>query len=140
MKIGITGTRSDPTIFQLKQVILTLVDLKAEFHDIEFHHGDCVGVDTTFAKIASDIGYRTICHTPIQNALRGDFVSDEYREPLTYFARNRNIVNECNFLMVVPYQMEHQDHGGTWYTHDFAVKKKKPYKIFWPEDNRHEQF
>jgi hypothetical protein len=104
------------------------------FDRVEFHHGDCVGVDTEAANMAFDLGYYTVSHSPLKDDLIGDFISDEYRKSLTYFARNRNIVDECDFLLVVPYQMEHQKHGGTWYTHDYAVKKTKPFKILWPED------
>jgi hypothetical protein len=42
---------------------------------------------------------------------------------LTHFARNRNIVDASDILIVIPYQDEWQPSGGTWYTHDYAVKK-----------------
>jgi hypothetical protein len=74
--------------------------------------------------------------TPINNDLRAFYEGGDERQqtrtPTTYFARNRNIVDECDILLVVPFRMEHSDSGGTWYTYDYAVKKDKMIKIFWP--------
>ena len=98
----------------------------------ELHHGDCVGVDVEVAEIAASLGYKTVCHPPSKNDLRAFHKSDEFRTPLSYFARNRNIVDETDKLLVVPYQDAWQPNGGTWYTHDYAKKKKKPYEVFYP--------
>ena len=130
MKIGVTGTRSGMNPIQTEKVLDFLKNLFV--HGSQLHHGDCVGVDVEVAKIAKSLGYRIVCHPPIKNDLRGYFESDEYREPLSYFARNRNIVDETNLLIVVPYQNEHQNNGGTWYTHDYGLKKKKRVEIFYP--------
>jgi hypothetical protein len=99
----------------------------------ELHHGDCHGVDVEAAIIAKKLGYRIVSHPPIKEDLQAFYQSHEYREPLSYFARNRNIVNETDYLLVVPYQMEWQSNGGTWYTHDYAKKVGKPIIMFWPE-------
>lgn len=128
MKIGVTGTRSGMTEEQLGAIELFL-----RSHTGELHHGDCVGVDVEVAELAKELGYRTVCHPPIKDELRANHASDEVREPLSYFARNRKIVDECDLLLVVPYQKTHQTHGGTWYTHDYAVKKGKPVLIFYGE-------
>lgn len=128
MKIGVTGTRSGMTAKQRKEV----TDFLTCVGGGEFHHGDCVGVDVEAAEIAASLGYKIVCHPPIKKDLRAYHASDEFREPLTYFARNRNIVDETDKLLVVPYQDEWQSSGGTWYTHDYAKKKKKPYEVMWP--------
>ena len=130
MKIGITGTRSGMNDRQM----IALIDLLESYYvdGIEFHHGDCIGVDLEAAVIAKETKYRVICHPPIKDELRAYHESDETRSPLSYFARNRNIVNETDLLVVVPYQNEHQDHGGTWYTHDYALKVGKPVFVIYP--------
>lgn len=128
LKIGVTGTRSGMTKYQREQVEKFLSERTGELH-----HGDCHGVDVEAAIIAKKLGYRIVGHLPVKDDLRAFYESHEYREPLSYFARNRNIVNETDYLLVVPYQMEWQNNGGTWYTHDYAKKVGKPIIMFWPE-------
>lgn len=128
LKVGVTGTRSGMTGHQRNEIAKFLGERIGELH-----HGDCVGVDVEVAGIAKDLGYRIVCHPPIIPEFQGNFPSDETRELFSYFARNRNIVNETDVLLVVPYQMEWQSNGGTWYTHDYAKKVGKPIYIFWPE-------
>ena len=50
---------------------------------------------------------------------RAWFQSDETRAPKSYFARNRDIVEECDVLIGCPSQTRHM-YGGTWYTIDHA--------------------
>lgn len=128
MKIGVTGTRSGMNDYQLMQVVNFLKEMKGS----ELHHGDCVGVDIQVARIAKYLGYKIICHPPIKNELRAYHDSDEIHEPLSYFARNRNIVDATDLLMVVPFQNEWQSSGGTWYTHDYALKGGKRIEVFYP--------
>lgn len=132
-KIGVTGTRSGMNEYQRKALHKLLLGIAALFEDKEFHHGDCVGVDIEAATIAKDLGFKIICHPPIKQELVGNFPSDEYREPLSYFARNRKIVDETSFLFVVPIQTEWTNHGGTWYTHDYAFKLGKAFSIVYPD-------
>ena len=129
MKIGITGTRSGCNELQFREVKNFLSNFPK---GTEFHHGDCVGVDVEVAQIAKDLGFYIVCHPPEKDDLRGFFPYDETRKPLSYFARNRNIVDETDILMVVPVQNEWQPNGGTWYTYDYADKKKKSIGMFWP--------
>lgn len=132
LHIGITGTRNGFNERQLE-----------EFHDFikgafepgaVFHHGDCIGVDVEAAWVAREVGYYIVGHPPIKKELRGYFDDDETREPKNYFARNRDIVDASFAMAVVPWQMAHASSGGTWYTHDYADKNKKPIVICWPEE------
>lgn len=130
MKVGITGTREGATAYQLREIRLVLSALKGT----EFHHGDCLGVDEQAAKIAKEIGYKIVCHPPTSDYLRAHFAYDECRESAGYLKRDRAIVDECEVLIVVPLHTEWQPKGGTWYTHDYAVKRNKPFMIIWPEE------
>jgi len=130
MRVGVTGTRSGMTNLQRFLVAGLLESLAGA----ELHHGDCVGVDAQVAQLARDLGYKIVCHPPEKQDLRAFEPADEMREPISYFRRNRNIVDECDVLIVVPYQNSHQSSGGTWYTHDYAQKKNKPLHIIWPQD------
>ena len=132
MKVGVTGTREGATEYQLNELRSVLADLKGT----EFHHGDCKGVDEQAAQIAQELGYKIVCHPPESDYLRAYFSYDETREPAGYLKRDRAIVFECDILLVVPLQMEWQPKGGTWYTHDYAVKTNKPYSVIWPEEKK----
>jgi hypothetical protein len=133
MKIGITGTREGMNEHQAQRVrrILTMVIEKGP---AEFHHGDCAGVDVEAAAIARELGFRIVCHPPKSDNLRGFFPSDESRRPLGYLARDRNIVDETQCLIVVPLQDKWQPKGGTWYTNDYAEKQLKPRVIVYPRN------
>lgn len=131
MKIGVTGTRSgmNETQFAEVQTYLSQFDPATT----ELHHGDCVGVDAEVAVLAKSFGMRVVCHPPEKDDLRAFVESDESKTPLSYFARNRNIVDETDQLLVVPYQDKHQPNGGTWYTHDYAKKKGKNTIVVFPK-------
>ena len=130
MKIGVTGTREGATSEQLNALTAYLVSLT---NTAELHHGDCTGVDVEIAAIAKNLGLRIVCHPPKSSETQGHFGGDEIRSPRGYLERDRNIVNETELLLVVPLHNQWQPKGGTWYTHDYAVKTGKPVKIFWPD-------
>jgi hypothetical protein len=103
---------------------------------LEFHHGNCDGVDAQAAEIAKYLGIKTVAH-PGRAAdgntdLTSDFVSDETRETFTHFKRNRNIVDEVGFLFVIPRENTPQSKGGTWYTYDYAMKHGKALTVIYP--------
>lgn len=130
MKIGVTGTREGATDAQLDALISYFESVKCAF---ELHHGDCLGVDVEVAAIARNYQGRIVCHPPSKTEMQGYYGGDEVRKPKGYLERDRNIVNETELLLVVPLHTEWQPKGGTWYTHDHAVKTGKPVKIFWPD-------
>lgn len=129
MKVGVSGTREGANDKQLA-AITAMINRIGPGH--ELHHGDCKGVDEQVAKIARDAGWRIVCHPPESDYLRAFFPSDEVRVPAGYLKRDRAIVDETEFLIVVPLQDSWQPKGGTWYTHDYAVKTNKPLEIFYP--------
>lgn len=136
MKIGITGTREGMSLFQLDALtkMLDIINYNCRVNDIkpEFHHGDCKGVDEQGAKIAKELGYTIVSHPPESDYLRAYFESHESKAPAGYLQRDRNIVDECDLLIVVPLQMTWQPKGGTWYTHDYAKKINKPFNVIYP--------
>ena len=128
-KIGITGTRSGGTLPQLGSLANLLQGIVTRESTIELHHGDCEGVDVQAAIFASKMGIHTVCHPPVDESHRANHESDTILPQQTHFARNRNIVDTCDLLIVIPYQDEWQSLGGTWYTHDYAIKKGVPVMI-----------
>jgi len=129
MKIGVTGTREGATDAQLMRVISFMESLGSGH---ELHHGDCEGVDVQVAAAAKALGWRIVCHPPKSTETQGHFGGDEVREPLGYLHRDRNIVDETVMLLVVPLQNKWQPKGGTWYTHDYAVKQLRVVHVFYP--------
>jgi len=128
MKIGFTGTRNGMTDKQ-KSAFQALI---AMFKPIEFHHGDCIGADAEAHDMAEK-HCAVIIHPPIDEALRARKAARVYCPQKTHFARNRDIVNDTELLIATPMQAEHQTHGGTWYTIDYARKKGKPVTVINPD-------
>ena len=129
MRIGVTGTREGANEFQLLKIVEFMESLGAGH---ELHHGDCSGVDVQVAAAARELGWRIVCHPPKSTETQGYFGGDEVRQPLGYLQRDRNIVDETDMLIVAPLQNTWQPKGGTWYTHDYAVKKGKIVHLFYP--------
>lgn len=130
MKIGFTGTRDGMTREQVSALnaLLPIADPSSEFH-----HGDCLGADAEAHDIATGCGCRTVSHPPIKDALRAFKKADEYRDPKSYFARNRDIVEETDYLIAAPKEFAEQVKGGTWYTVRFARENDKRVLIIRPD-------
>lgn len=121
--IGYTGTRdgmSEPQHGVIKKLLGACVA------PVTGHHGDCVGGDAEFHAICKDLGFRTVLHLPVDPAHRAFCVADEYRDPLTYLKRNREIVHECRIMFAAPPTMEELSRGGTWYTVRYTRKFHVP--------------
>lgn len=132
--LGITGTRNGMTKEQQASFEL-LVESLLKTHPtlINFHQGQCIGVDVEAANYLHTKNLTIISHSPIKVDLIGESHVDISMEPQGYFQRNRNIVDSSQIMIVVPYTNEHQSFGGTWYTHDYAVKRKKIVYVIYPE-------
>lgn len=132
MIVGITGTRFGCKDAQLDSLQGLLIQLAPT----EFHHGDCVGVDDEGANTIKTLNMDCdiICHPPVDTTHRANNPhSTKVLPAKTHFARNRDIVDSCEVLIVCPFQPEHQSSGGTWYTYDYAMKHKKPTIVIWPD-------
>lgn len=129
MKIGFTGTREGMTQAQfdvVRDYILRHVPEKV-------HNGDCVGADADFHKICLEAGVRTKGHPPKNDEYRAFNEYDEMAPEKSYYARNRDIVNESEILIVCPKEMSVQPKGGTWYTYGYGKMQKTKIIIVWPD-------
>lgn len=134
MIIGFTGSRHGMTDYQavIFEGFIGKVD--------SFHHGGCQGCDVQAARIVSKaflIKPRIVCHPgPVNDPCQEESgVDDEKREPKTHFARNRDIVNECDELIATPNYMDSitpDTRGGTAYTVNYARKVGKRVTIILP--------
>jgi len=124
-KIGFTGSRrgmSDKQRHTLSKLIR-----EAKDSITEFHHGDCVGADRqahdTVRRICSNV--KIVVHPPTIDTFRAHTIGSEYRKPLPYLCRNREILNESDLLIAAPFTDIEQQQSGTWYTVRHAKQKKK---------------
>lgn len=147
MKIGFTGTRKPLNDLQ-KESLWKVLNTYSEIES--YHHGDCLGADAEFhyqvwtraliiaqnSKCSTKIA-TIVIHPPIDPKEQA-FCYDKYsvyafktslevREPKTYLARNRDIVDETDLLIGIPPTFEAKDalRSGTWYTIRYAMKKDK---------------
>lgn len=138
MILGFTGTRRGMTESQQETFCRLLCELPGL---TEFHHGDCLGADDEAVDFVRELNIEDHehsiaihCHPPKDETHRAfNPHHDVLHEPLTHFARNRAIVAACDLLIACPCEMEHQSRGGTWMTHDHAIKKGKRVIVVWPD-------
>ena len=112
MKVGFTGTQLGMSQHQKEQFILLLQDMGMT----EFHHGDCIGADAEAHDIVREFfpNVRIIGHLPKYKNKQAFKKCDEYRDPLDYLVRDRNIVNETEFLFGAPKTDEEELRSGSW--------------------------
>jgi hypothetical protein len=135
MKIGFTGTRNGMTP-QQKDAITRLEVFTTAVS--EAHHGDCPGSDADFHHFIREIdqGIRIIhpgfaASHPDDTTLRAFCEGDYTSEPKSFFARNRDIVDETDMLIATP--ATKKETGGTWYTINYSRKQKKHRLIVYPD-------
>lgn len=127
MKIGFTGTREGMSQSQKEQFVLKCDELGIT----EFHHGDCEGGDAE----AHDIVREFFPHVwievyPPKSTYRQAFKKgDKHHPPEDYIPRDRNIVDNTEFLIGAPLQDKEKVRSGTWTTIRHARRTTKPHEI-----------
>lgn len=129
MKVGFTGTQRGMSNKQAWEFFNQLVLLMPS----EFHHGDCVGSDAEAHKKARHLMARIIKHPPENKRKQAFMLADESRPYAPYLVRNKNIVNETQFLIVTPGEMEEKLRSGTWSTVRYARKLGHEIRIIFPD-------
>lgn len=142
-KIGFTGTREGMTVRQGHSFVSTLLEF-TKGGEFEFHHGDCIGADDDAqflieydGRLAKSV-FRIVIHPghsafdATNDSKRANNRADEIRESKTHFARNRDIVQETDLLIVCSVSNPIPRTGGTRYTYDYAKKLKKNIIVIYP--------
>lgn len=131
-KVGFTGTRQGMTNLQKAVVIDLLFKTQTEVA----HHGGCIGADIDFDEICWTFRPRSIITVIHPSNLRNQqgrwrIASYAYPEkpPLD---RNKDIVNESDFLIATPKEYKEILRSGTWATIRYARKQKKPLYTIYP--------
>lgn len=141
--VGFTGTRLGMTPIQkgaVKRVLesiithgsVSFVDDVEKQYVVIAHHGDCVGADEDFHKIAEKLQVKKIVIHPAEDEKLRAFCQSEFIEAKAPFLkRNRNIVDKCGILIATPSSEKMFIRGGTWSTIRYAQQQgKRVVKIF----------
>lgn len=139
VSVGFTGTAAGMTGPQAIAVALALAWLRADAR--EFHHGICIGADTTAANLAKDLGYE--CHgwpgrpegDPGRSAtapvdVLHDLIGGERRD--RELVRNRELAAR-HVLLAAPRQPRMVLRSGTWATIRYAHRMLRPVLLALPD-------
>lgn len=131
-RAGFSGTRRGMTAEQSATLRKVLRRLRTGC-EVDFHHGDCVGADEQSHRIAGELGCKRIVHPPTNNALRAFCKGEETRGPKEYHARNRDIVEEGDDLLIACPFSATDETGGTWHAIHHARAKKVKINVINPD-------
>lgn len=120
MIFGFTGTQSGMSDLQKRRVTKLL---QASFIEA-VHHGDCIGADSDFHKIASLFELNIVMHPPINSSKRA-FCGGNVLASKEYLERNNDIVAACDVLIAAPKTEKEELRSGTWATIRYARKLGK---------------
>jgi hypothetical protein len=105
---------------------------------LEAYHGDCPGSDADFHHLIREIDPAIrIIHPGFpanhsdDTTLRAFCEGDHTSEAKSFFARNRDIVDETDLLIATP--TTKKETGGTWYTINYSRRQKKQRVIVYPD-------
>ena len=126
-------TRNGLTDTQAEALRRLLAELPVE----QFVHGSCRGTDVEAARLAR-LTHPQCCIVarpgPDDDSNRtASGVDDETLPGKTHFARNRDIVADCDLLIGCPPCRPLPPYGGTAYTVGHARKVGKPVVVVWPD-------
>lgn len=127
IKMGFTGTRRGMTDVQS----MAVQDVIRNVDDV--HHGDCVGADDTTHILAMHWEKYIVIHPPTDDKQRVGHYAPEVRCEKPYIERNHDIVDETDWLLAAPGEMEEQLRSGTWATVRYARKCGKRVVLAMPD-------
>lgn len=132
--VSFTGTRFGMSPYQ-QESLLDYLTANAPIV-LKVLHGGCIGADQEFhsfcislgipieiypgysKKSPEDLTYRAVC-----------LGAQKVHEPLPHLERNRLLVDLADIVIACPLSEERK--GGTWYTYNYAHKKKKHTQLFY---------
>lgn len=133
--VGFSGSRNGMTEAQSTMVWECLKRLRPE----KLHHGDCVGADAQCHELALREGIEIYVHPPKNEKLRAFCQGGVVLESEDYLPRNRHIVNVVELLIAAPSTSSHDHWSGTWYTINYAKKRRKTTFIVLPDGSLPQQ-
>lgn len=141
MRVGVTGSRYGPiTDAQSDSMKRVIKGLKGK--ENTFYHGACIGVDEEATMMAHELGYTCVAFPPLNKRFVSEAaltLSIEIRPEKEYLARDRDIAQECEVLVVVPSTFKVHPHSGTWYTSFYAKTIGRRRIIVYPDGSTKEK-
>ena len=135
MSVGFTGTQKGMTVEQRVAVCELLEGVPASAKIL--HEGDCIGADVECCRIAKALGFRIVCHPPLDSSKRAFFPADETWARREYMERNQDIAKEARrFLIATPCTVEENLRSGTWSTVRRARRFQRKIIIVFPDGTR----
>jgi len=131
VRIGFTGTHLGMSVRQKALVEMHLLEqFKPEMNWLM--HGDCIGADAEAASIARRVGYGIWVFPPINEYRRAFTIADRREDPADYIDRDRNIVDNCEILLVTPHTNYEMIRSGTWATYRYAKSLDRKIVLVYP--------
>lgn len=138
MKIGFTGTRKSMTKKQ-KSIVSYHLWCRGFFTFGEAHHGDCIGADAEFHRMATRLKLKVFKHPATnvssQRAYCEGGIELTAELPLI---RNHDIVNSIDIMIAAPGESREVLRSGTWATIRYARKVGKELIIVYPDGTTHQ--
>lgn len=128
--VGFTGTQLGMTSLQIEEVDALLLD---DLVTSIAHHGDCIGADEQFHRLARLSGMTVHGHPPINPSKRAFCDFDSIEEEKEYIPRNHDIVDAVDWLIAAPAEFREQLRSGTWATIRYARQSNRPGFTVWPD-------
>jgi len=130
-KIGFTGTRKGMTEHQFVRIHQLLL-IEERHGPVLVIHGDCIGADADFHKIARGLGLQIRIRPTFKQRAYCEG-ADDIKEPvLDPLERNRLIVIDSDLMIATPSGYGEQRRSGTWATIRYARKIERHLVIVWP--------
>ena len=110
---------------QQQEALGVLTDLFAQGFR-RLRHGDCIGADEQFARLAKKVGFYLIAHPghptdPTETKYRAFVeVNDVTLEPEPFLVRDKKMVENAALLLAAPFQDYEVQRSGTWTTVRYA--------------------
>lgn len=138
LSVGFTGTRTGMTQNQKLRLASILCELASRYSIYAFHHGDCIGADEQFHDIVLMLFNKpTVILHPCNLKSQRAFCTDENnpKATLRFFhhedvfppplVRNKEIVQNIDFLIAAPATAKEQLRSGTWATIRYLNRNSK---------------
>lgn len=133
LHVGFTGTVRGMTPEQKEMVYVLLQEMDPEWA----HHGDCIGADAQFHRLAQLQGILTHGHPPINQSKSAFCHFDMVSEPLDYIVRNHAIVDAVTIMLATPGEEFERLRSGTWATVRYARKTNTDIYVVLPNGSIH---
>jgi hypothetical protein len=130
MVIGFTGSRIGMTTYQWRAV-KELLKIQPNINSV--HHGDCIGADFIFDKLAKELGLIRVAHPCDLEDQRAHCDCNIILPPKKPLTRNKDIARVSDLLIACPKEYEEVQRSGTWATIRAARKLGRKVEIVWPD-------